>query len=323
MVGASCTGELMQDDPGGLARSLGLPVPVVAVDLPAYQRKENWGAAETFYQLVRALAPRRDAPVAPGATRPRCNLLGPTALGFRHRDDVAEVTRLLERLGIDVNVTAPLGATPADLPVSARPTSTWCSTPRSRGWRRTGCSARTGSRSTNGPDRRRRDAGLHRRGRPRWPASIAAPVLGAAEPRLPWYSRSVDSTYLTGKRVFIFADATHAVAAARIAADELGFRSSGWHLQPRIRPRDAGGRAALRSRGADHRRLSRGRGEGRRAAARAGAGHADGAAYRQTARHSLRGDLGAGARAGFPGALFAADGLRRRQRASSTPGCIR
>jgi light-independent protochlorophyllide reductase subunit B len=40
---------------------------------------------------------------------------------------------------------------------------------------------------------------------------------------MPWYSRSVDSTYLTGKRVFIFGDATHAVAAARIAAEELGF----------------------------------------------------------------------------------------------------
>jgi light-independent protochlorophyllide reductase subunit B len=51
----------------------------------------------------------------------------------------------------------------------------------------------------------------------------ATPVLAAEQSRLPWYSRSVDSTYLTGKRVFIFADATHAVAAARIAADELGF----------------------------------------------------------------------------------------------------
>ena len=40
---------------------------------------------------------------------------------------------------------------------------------------------------------------------------------------LPWYSRSVDSNYLTGKRVFIFGDATHALAAARIAAEELGF----------------------------------------------------------------------------------------------------
>ena len=66
LVGASCTAELIQDDPGGLARALGLPVPVVAVELPAYQKKENWGAAETFYQLVRAFAGSRgrDAPRA-------------------------------------------------------------------------------------------------------------------------------------------------------------------------------------------------------------------------------------------------------------------
>jgi light-independent protochlorophyllide reductase subunit B len=44
---------------------------------------------------------------------------------------------------------------------------------------------------------------------------------------MPWWSRSVDSTYLTGKRVFIFGDATHAVAAARIARDELGFEVCG------------------------------------------------------------------------------------------------
>ena len=44
---------------------------------------------------------------------------------------------------------------------------------------------------------------------------------------MPWYSRSVDSTYLTGKRVFIFGDATHVVAAARIAQNELGFKVVG------------------------------------------------------------------------------------------------
>ncbi|MEM6619925.1 MAG: nitrogenase component 1, partial [Pseudomonadota bacterium] len=45
--------------------------------------------------------------------------------------------------------------------------------------------------------------------------------------RLPWYARSVDSTYLTGKRVFIFGDATHAMAAARIAREEMGFEVVG------------------------------------------------------------------------------------------------
>jgi light-independent protochlorophyllide reductase subunit B len=63
MVGASCTAELIQDDPGGLAETLGPDIPVVPVELPSYQKKENWGAAETFYQLVRGFAAgRRKSP---------------------------------------------------------------------------------------------------------------------------------------------------------------------------------------------------------------------------------------------------------------------
>ena len=53
------------------------------------------------------------------------------------------------------------------------------------------------------------------------------PYLQRNVSRLPWYSRSIDSTYLTGKRVFIFGDATHAVAAARVAHEELGFKVVG------------------------------------------------------------------------------------------------
>jgi light-independent protochlorophyllide reductase subunit B len=56
MVGASCTAELIQDDPAGLAKALNLPIPVIPLELPSYQKKENWGAAETFYQMVRTLA---------------------------------------------------------------------------------------------------------------------------------------------------------------------------------------------------------------------------------------------------------------------------
>jgi light-independent protochlorophyllide reductase subunit B len=48
-------------------------------------------------------------------------------------------------------------------------------------------------------------------------------ALAKAESRAAWYARSVDSTYLTNKRVFVFGDATHAVAAARVAAQEMGF----------------------------------------------------------------------------------------------------
>ena len=47
--------------------------------------------------------------------KPSCNILGATALGFRHRDDLREISGLLNEMGIDINVVAPLSATPDDI----------------------------------------------------------------------------------------------------------------------------------------------------------------------------------------------------------------
>ena len=55
----------------------------------------------------------------------------------------------------------------------------------------------------------------------------------------------MDSTYLTGKRVFIFGDATHAIAAARIASKELGFAVVGLGSYSREQARDVREAAAL------------------------------------------------------------------------------
>jgi light-independent protochlorophyllide reductase subunit B len=229
LVGASCTAELIQDDPGGLAGGMDLPIPVVPLELPAYQRKENWGASETFYRLVRTFAgrhappPGTPRPERPAGARPSCNVLGPTALGFRHRDDVTEVTHLLERIGIDVRVVAPLGASPADLerlgeadmnvvlyPEIAGQAASWLA--RSFG-QKTIRTVPIGVVATRAFITEVAEAA----------ALDPAPLLAEEAARLPWYSRSVDSTYLTGKRVFVFGDATHAIAAARVASQELGF----------------------------------------------------------------------------------------------------
>ncbi len=227
LVGASCTAELIQDDPGGLARALDLPVPVVALELPAYQRKENWGAAETFYQLVRTFAGAARPEAAdrvPGA-RPRCNLLGPTALGFRHRDDLREIGSLLDRLGVDVSVVAPLQASPADLARLGEADFNVVLYPEVAD-----LAARWLEKRFGQPTVRTVPIGV---GATREFIAEVARVAGLdaasveEDSRLPWYSRSVDSTYLTGKRVFIFGDATHAIAAARVASDELGFKVVG------------------------------------------------------------------------------------------------
>jgi len=228
IVGASCTAELIQDDPGGLAAALNLPVPVVALELPAYQRKENWGAAETLYQLVRKLAGPQVPP--PGTTRERaegqparCNLLGPTALGFRHRDDLREVRDLLGKLGVEINVVAPLDATPADLarlgdadfnivlyPEVAMQAALWLQRSFGQPMVKT---VPIGVRATQ--DFIREVAALT--------DTDPQPALDDPRSRSAWYARSVDSTYLTGKRVFVFGDATHAVAAARVVSREFGF----------------------------------------------------------------------------------------------------
>jgi light-independent protochlorophyllide reductase subunit B len=234
LVGASCTAELIQDDPGGLAAALQLPIPVIPLELPSYQKKENWGASETFFRLVRALC----APLAPaagekrppvsGGRRPRCNLLGPTALGFRHRDDVTEVTRLLDAIGVDVAVVAPLGATPEDVARLGDADFNVVLYPE------TGLAAAEWLRRTFGqPLVKTVPIGV---GATRDFAAEVAAVAGldveaakaVVQSRLPWYSRSVDSTYLTGKRVFL-------VARGHRGAGLRGVRDGDVHA--RVRPR--------------------------------------------------------------------------------------
>jgi light-independent protochlorophyllide reductase subunit B len=240
LVGESCTAELIQDQPATLALGVGLPLPIVPLELPSYSRKENFGASETFYHLVRAVLKRSDAPAR--TVRPSVNLLGPTSLGFRARDNVVEVTRMLEKLGIAVNLAAPLGASPTDI---ARLPAAWanvCLYPEVAD-----TTARWLEKEYQQPVIRTVPIGSIAT------AKFLAQVCEAlglpapetrGESRLPWYSRSVDSTYLTGKRVFVFGDATHACAAARVARDELGFDVVGLGTYSREFARDVRALAA-------------------------------------------------------------------------------
>ena len=236
LVGESCTAELIQDQPGALAQGMNLPMPVVTLELPAYSKKENWGAAETFYQLIRTLLKPQLPPAGLSkpdpkrwqeqGRRPRVNLLGPSLLGFRCRDDVREVRVLLDELGIDTHVVAPLGASPEDLCRIPQAEANICLYPEiadgSCRWLErqfgmpTVSTVPIGIGATETFCRELQEL-----------LGLEPTSQGRGQSRMPWYSRSVDSTYLTGKRVFIFADATHAIAAARIASRELGFEVVG------------------------------------------------------------------------------------------------
>ena len=249
LVGESCTAELIQDQPGSLAKGMNMPIPIVSLELPAYSKKENWGASETLYHLVRTLLlPSVPKPLVPKPQRdrhirPKANIIGPTALGFRCRDDIREVMKLLAEIGVDVNVIAPMGADAADIlripeadfniclyPEVALTTCNWLNRSFGQAIVKTVPIGVGATRDFIAEIGRVADIdvsdALARSQSDTLGNWDAARLSSSADPmtsRLPWYSRSVDSTYLTGKRVFIFGDATHAIAAARIATEELGF----------------------------------------------------------------------------------------------------
>tara|TARA_Y100001968_G_scaffold237442_1_gene220792 strand:+ start:3605 stop:5182 length:1578 start_codon:yes stop_codon:yes gene_type:complete len=236
LVGESCTAELIQDQPGALAKGMGFDIPIVNLELPAYSKKENWGAAETFYQLIRTLLkdqtqvidninPHRWKDIG---RRPKVNILGPSLLGFRCRDDVIEIQRILSEQGIDTNIIAPLGSTPddikritnADINIClyheiAEPSCEWLK--RNFGMEYT-TTIPIGIKNTITFIKE-----VHEK--------LDLPFNNQKElenkSKLPWYSQSVDSNYLTGKRVFIFGDGTHVIAATKIAKEELGFEVVG------------------------------------------------------------------------------------------------
>ncbi|MEL6571160.1 MAG: ferredoxin:protochlorophyllide reductase (ATP-dependent) subunit B [Pseudomonadota bacterium] len=220
IVGSSCTAELIQDDPGGLTETMGLNIPVIPLELPSYSRKENFGADETFYQIVRTLSQPQER-----TKHLSCNILGPTALGFRARDNITEVTGMLEEAGISVNIVAPFNATPADI---ARLPAAHFNVLLAPETGEAAC--RWLEKNHDQPFTKVIPIGV---GATRDFLAEVAEITGKAihvdeeRLRLPWWSKSVDSTYLTGKRVFIFGDGTHAAAMARVARDEMGFEVVG------------------------------------------------------------------------------------------------
>jgi light-independent protochlorophyllide reductase subunit B len=157
---------------------------------------------------------------------------------------LTEITALLTAMGIEINVVAPLGASPSDMsrladadfnvvlyPEVASITASWLQRTYGQKQTREMPIGVAGTRAFI-----KEVAEL---------AGIEVPKELENRARLPWYSRSVDSTYLTGKRVFIFGDATHAMAAARVASREIGMKVVGLGTYSREFAREIREAAAL------------------------------------------------------------------------------
>jgi light-independent protochlorophyllide reductase subunit B len=167
-------------------------------------------------------------------------------LGFRHRDDLKEISQLLRDIGIEINVVAPWNATPADIARLGDADFNVVLYPEVAG-----TAAQWLARAHGQPSTRVMPIGV---GATREFVVEVCELAGLDGARVladlqacraTWYARSVDSTYLDGKRVFIFGDASHAVAAAKVAQREFGFTVVGLGTYSREHAREVREAAVL------------------------------------------------------------------------------
>ena len=239
VVAPSCSTALLQEDLGQMARSSGVPddkIMVYAVN--PFRVSENEAAEGLFTELV-----KRYAADCPKTERPSVNLLGFTSLGFHLRANLTSLRRMLNTLGIDINVTAPWGASVGDL---KKLPAAWLNIAP---YREIGLNAADYLKSTFGmPVISEAPIGVlatmrwlkaiiaevNRIGAERGVPPIAMPELrkfsldGQSAPSgVPWFARTADMESFSNKRAFVFGDATQVVGVVKFLKDELGMQIIG------------------------------------------------------------------------------------------------
>ncbi len=234
VVVASCSTTLLQENLEIAAASAKLNCDVMVYDANPYRMQEIVAADSLFTHLVKQYA----TPTAL-TDEPSVNILGPASLGFHVKHDLTSLRRMLKTLGVRVNVVAPWGATLADL---RRLPAAWLTIAP---YRELGRKAADFLEEQFGTPALR-DAPIGVQPTLRWlhelierlngvattqgkAARFSLPPLtefsldGMSAPSsVPWFARTADMESFSGKRAFVFGDATRVVGITRFLHDELG-----------------------------------------------------------------------------------------------------
>lgn len=246
VIVASCSTTLLQENLEMVAASSGVECDVLVYDANPYRMQEVVAAESLFTHLVRLYATPQ-----PLTDYPSVNILGPASLGFHTRHDLTSLRRMLNTLGIRVNVVAPWGASLDDL---RRLPAAWLNIAP---YRELGLRAADFLEEQFGtPALRVAPIGVQ----PtlRWLnmlvetlntiAANHAPTISplqlppltqfsldgmSAPSAVPWFARSTDMDSFSNKRAFVFGDATRTVGITKFLRDELGMPicGAGTYLQ--------------------------------------------------------------------------------------------
>jgi light-independent protochlorophyllide reductase subunit B len=238
VVCASCSTILLQENLQQAIDSAQVQTPVMLYDANPYRMTETESSDRLFTTLV-----RRFATAQPLTKKPSVNFLGPISLGFHVRSDVIAMRRILNTLGIELNVIAPLGASLDDL---KRLPAAWLNLAP---YRETGQDAAKLLEEEFGTPALRQtpigvqptlqwlrqlleminEVGAKLNAKPlQMPPLQAFSLDGLSAPSsLPWFSQTADMHSFSQKRAFVFGDATRTVAIVKFLRNELGVQIAG------------------------------------------------------------------------------------------------
>jgi light-independent protochlorophyllide reductase subunit B len=251
----TCTSSILQEDLQNFVNRAAesSQSDVLLADVNHYRVNEFQAADRTLEQIVKYYIDKskRDGSLkAEKTVRPSANIIGVFTLGFHHHHDVREISQLLADLGIDVNEIIPEGGSVKRL--KNLPSAWFNIVP----YREIGLMAAqylekefampfvsTTPMGVVDTGKFLREIGtlLKTLDSQRDPLNTGEKQTRAPLPALEsiegyidaqtrfvsqsaWFSRSIDCQNLTGKKGFVFGDATHAASMTKILAREMGIR---------------------------------------------------------------------------------------------------
>lgn len=248
LVTPTCTSSILQEDLQNFVNRafLDSKADVLLADVNHYRVTELQAADRTFEQVVHFYldkAKKNTAWQIKKTSRPSVNILGMFTLGFHNQHDTRELRRLFKELGIDVNVVLPEGGSAhdiQDLPnawlnvVPYREIGLMTARYLEEEWAMPYTTTIPMGLVDTAQFIREVFAHLRRFSQDSSNGEVRLKTVEEVEDYIDnqsrfvsqagWFSRSIDCQNLTGKKVVVFGDATHAASMTKILSREMGIR---------------------------------------------------------------------------------------------------
>lgn len=231
----TCTSSILQEDLQNFVNKANLTSKsdILLADVNHYRINELQAADRTLEQIIRFYLDKSTHQIQK-TNFPSVNIIGIFTLGFHHQHDCRELKRLLNDLGIEVNLIVPEGLTISKIQQIPQ---AWLNIVP---YREVGLmTAKYLKRKYSMPFISTIPIGLIQTSNflkqihesiSQYDSKYQFDIQHYIQlntrfiSQAAWFSRSIDCQNLTGKRAVVFGDTTHAVAFTKILSLELGIR---------------------------------------------------------------------------------------------------